>query len=78
MSKKKTKKVVTRMALPGATSWGSLWLGIGKALRSKKFLAWMGASATAASMGDWGMVFNLTMVYLGAQGAVDVAGKFKR
>ncbi len=79
MSKKKlSKKVMPKRALPGSTSWGSLWRGVSKSLASKKFLATLGASLLAISQGNWEMVSYLVMVYMGAQGAVDVAGKFKR
>lgn len=78
MSKKKSKKVSVRKALPGSQSWGSLWRGVGKALRSKKFLAAAGAVLIAVSQGDWNAVFVLTMMYLGAQGVVDTAKAIRR
>lgn len=79
MSKKKSKKALSNNPVAlGLNSWQSFWRGVSKALRSKKFLAFLGASTTAVIMNDWPMVVNLAMVYMGAQGAVDVAGKFKR
>lgn len=78
MPKKKSKKVMAGERLPGSDSWRSFWRGVAKALGSKKFLVALGASVTAGAHGDWETVFHLAMVYLGAQGAVDVAGKFKR
>lgn len=78
MSKKKSKKVTARKALPGATSWSSLWRGVSKSLRSKKFLAAAGAVLIAVSQGDWNAVFVVTMVYLGAQGVVDTAKAIRR
>ena len=78
MSKKKSKKVTARKALPGATSWGSFWRGVSKSLSSKKFLAAAGAVLIAVSQGDWNAVFVVTMMYLGAQGVVDTAKAIRR
>jgi len=82
MSKKKSKKVAARkllpVALPGSTSWGSLWRGVSKSLSSKKFLAAAGAVLIAVSQGDWNAVFVVTMMYLGAQGVVDTAKAIRR
>lgn len=44
-----------------------------EALTSKKLWATVGACITAASLGDWYTVFQLVMVYVGAQGLVDAA-----
>jgi len=44
-----------------------------EALTSKKLWATVAACITAGMAGDWTMVAELVMVYLGAQGLVDAA-----